>query len=53
MHMKPELVHRLQASKMRRNSTSLNSCQYDDIREQIYLFSDDINIVNVSVARRR
>ena len=38
----PELAHRLQTSKMRRNSTSLNSCQYDDI-----------NIVTVSVARRR
>ena len=38
----PELSHRLQTSKMRRNSTSLNSCQHDDI-----------NIVTVSVARRR
>ena len=38
----PELAHRLQTSKMRRNSTSLNSCQHDDI-----------NIVTVSVARRR
>ena len=38
----PELVHRLQTSKMRRNSTSLDSCQHDDI-----------NIVTVSVARRR
>ena len=37
----PELAHRLQTSKMRRNSTSLNSCQHDDI-----------NIVTVSVARR-
>ena len=38
----PELAHRLQTSKMRRNSTSLDSCQHDDI-----------NIVTVSVARRR
>ena len=38
----PELAHRLQTSKMRRNSTSLNSCKHDDI-----------NIVTVSVARRR
>ena len=38
----PELAHRLQTSRMRRNSTSLNSCQHDDI-----------NIVTVSVARRR
>ena len=38
----PELAHRLQTSKMRRNSNSLNSCQHDDI-----------NIVTVSVARRR
>ena len=37
----PELAHRLQTSKMRRDSTSLNSCQHDDI-----------NIVTVSVARR-
>ena len=40
--MRPELAHRLQTSKMRRNSTSFNSCQYDNI-----------NIVTVSVARRR
>ena len=39
---KPELAHRLQTSKMRRYSTSLDSCQHDDI-----------NIVTVSVARRR
>ena len=39
---KPELAHRLQTSKMRRNSTSLDRCQHDDI-----------NIVTVSVARRR
>ena len=38
----PELAHRLQTSKMRRNLTSLDSCQHDDI-----------NIVTVSVARRR
>ena len=38
----PELAHRLQTSKMRRNSTSLDSCEYDNI-----------NIVTVSVARRR
>ena len=38
----PELAHRLQTSKMRRNSISLDSCQHDDI-----------NIVTVSVARRR
>ena len=38
----PELAHRLQTSKMRRNSTSLDRCQHDDI-----------NIVTVSVARRR
>ena len=38
----PELAHRLQTSKMRRNSTLLDSCQHDDI-----------NIVTVSVARRR
>ena len=38
----PELAHRLQTSKMRRNSTSLDSCQHVDI-----------NIVTVSVARRR
>ena len=38
----PKLAHRLQTSKMRRNSTSLDSCQ-----------RDDINIVTVSVARRR
>ena len=38
----PELAHRLQTSKMRRNSTSLDSCQHDD--------SD---IVTISVARRR
>ena len=37
----PELAHRLQTSKMRRNSTSLDSCQHDNI-----------NIVTVSVARR-
>ena len=37
-----EPAHRLQTSKMRRNSTLLDSCQYDDI-----------NIVTVSVARRR
>ena len=42
MHAKPELAHRLRTSKMRRNSTSLNSCQHDDI-----------NIVIVSGARRR
>ena len=29
MHTKPELAHRLQTSKMRRNSTSLNTCQHD------------------------
>ena len=28
---KPELAHRLQTSKMRRNSTSLDSCQHVDI----------------------
>ena len=38
----PKLVHRLQTSKIRRNSTSLDSCQHDDI-----------NIVTVSIARRR
>ena len=38
----PELAHRLQKSKMHRNSTPLDSCQHDDI-----------NIVTVSVARRR
>ena len=38
----PELAYRLQTSKMGRNSTSLDSCQHDDI-----------NIVTVSVARRR
>ena len=38
----PELAHRLQTSKMRRNWTSLDSCQHDDI-----------NILTVSVARRR
>ena len=38
----PELAHRLQISKMRRNWTSLDSCQHDDI-----------NIVTVGVARRR
>ena len=38
----PELAHRLQTSKMRRNQTSLKSCQYDDI-----------NIVTVGVARWR
>ena len=38
----PELAHRLQTSKMRRNSNSLDSCQHDDI-----------NIVTVNVARRR
>ena len=36
------MAHRLQTSKMRRNSTSLDSCQHDDI-----------NIVTISVARRR
>ena len=38
----PELAHRLQTPKMRRNSTSLDSCQHDDI-----------NIATVNVARRR
>ena len=38
----PELAHRLQTSKMRRNSTSLDRCQHDDI-----------NIVTVIVPRRR
>ena len=38
----PELAHHLQTSKMHRNSTSLDSCQHDDI-----------NIVTISVARRR
>ena len=38
----PELAHRLQTSKMRRNSTSLDSCQHNDT-----------NIVTISVARRR
>ena len=38
----PELAHRLLTSKMRRNSTSLDSCQHDDIK-----------IVTVSIARRR
>ena len=38
----PELAHRLQTSKMHRNSTSLDSCQHDDM-----------NIVTVSVAMRR
>ena len=38
----PELAHRLQTSKMRRNSTSLDSCQHDDT-----------NIVTDSVATRR
>ena len=37
----PESTHRLQTSKMRRNSTLLDSCQHDDI-----------NIVTISVARR-
>ena len=41
MHMKSELSHRLQISKMRRNSTTLNSCQHN------------VNIVNVRVARWR
>ena len=41
MDAKPELAHCLQTSKMRRNSTSLNSCQHDDIK-----------IVTVFVARR-
>ena len=36
----PELAHRLQTSKMRRNSTSLDSCQHDDV-----------NMVTVGVAR--
>ena len=31
MHATHELAHRLQTSKMRRNSTSLNSCQHNDI----------------------
>ena len=38
----PELAHRLQTWKMCRNSTSLDSCQHDDII-----------IVTVNVARRR
>ena len=42
MHAIPEFSHRLQTSKMRRDSTSLNSLQHDDI-----------NIVTVSVARWR
>ena len=36
------MAHRLQTSKMRRNLILLDSCQHDDI-----------NIVTVSVARRR
>ena len=40
-HVKPELAHRLQTSKMRRNSTSLNTCQHD------------VNIVTVWVTRWR
>ena len=40
--IEPELAYRLQTSKMRRNPTSLNSCQ-----------QDDINIVTISVVRRR
>ena len=39
MHAKAELAKRLQASKMRHNSTSLNTCQHD------------VNIVIVCVAR--
>ena len=42
MHAKLEPAHRLQTSKMRRNSTSLTSCQHDNV-----------NIVIVCVARRR
>ena len=38
----PKLAHCLQTSKMRRKSTLLNSCQHNDI-----------NIVTVSIARRR
>ena len=38
----PELAQRLQTSKMRRNSTSLDSCQHDYT-----------NIVTISVARWR
>ena len=41
IYAKPELAHRLQTSKMRRNSTSLNICQHD------------VNIVTVRVVRRR
>ena len=41
----PELAHRLQTSKMRRNSTSLDSCQHDDI--------NIVTVTTVSVARRR
>ena len=29
MYVKPELAHRSQTSKMSRNSTSLNTCEYD------------------------
>ena len=29
MHTEPELAYRLQTSKMRHNSTSLNTCQHD------------------------
>ena len=31
----PELAHRLQTSEMRRNSTSLDSCQHDDINSTV------------------
>ena len=41
MQAKPDLAHRLQTSKMRRNSTSLSTCQHD------------INIVTLCDARRR
>ena len=41
VHAKLELAYRLQTSKMRRNSTSLNTCQHD------------VNIVIVCVAKQR
>ena len=41
MRAKLELAHRLQTSKMRRNLTSLNTCQ------------NDVNIVTICVTRQR
>ena len=39
--------------KMRRNLTSLNSCNTTSENRYLHLFSDDVNIVTVCVARRR